>query len=273
MASTSAAGTAKKARAGPTPTMENSPLKWREEDFNALSTNFDFDGDWGAEYPAKDSTVAKVPEGKIALYADFFTGVNFRLPVTKFLRDILGYFGLHITQLHPMGMACIKHFEFCCRALGIELMVGRFRCFYKLAAQGNWYSFNRRSGVKPHAGLPPRSLHDWRGKFFYINEGVIPFTMSWRTESAREVDPPAFTADEEWFVKLTELPGDLKSLPEHALVVVGMSRLWEQPDRFPILLWKGEGKLPFLFCVYFSPSLINANCLPVFRGKHVWCLV
>ena len=130
-------------------------------------------------------------------------------------------------------------------------MVSRFRCFYKLAPQGSWYSFTRRAGVKPHTGLPPRSFHDWRGKFFYLNEGVIPFAMSWRTESVREADPPAFTTADEWFVKLTELPGDLKPLPEHALVAVGMSRLWERADRLPVLLVNGEGKLRLPLLIVF----------------------
>ena len=70
MASASGAGT-KKVRTGPAPTLENSPLKWREDEFNALATNFYFEEDWSIEFPSKESTAATAPEGKIALYADF----------------------------------------------------------------------------------------------------------------------------------------------------------------------------------------------------------
>ena len=111
MASTSEVGK-KRVRSGPAPTLENSPIKWREDEFNALVINYYFEDWWGAEYPAKDSTAVMALEGKITLYADFFTGVNFHLPATKFLCAVLRYFGLHITQLHPMGMARITHFEF-----------------------------------------------------------------------------------------------------------------------------------------------------------------
>ena len=59
------------------------------------------------------------PKGKITLYESQFL-MGFRLPATKFIVNMLLAYGIHITQLSPLGMLRLVHFELTCRAIDIE---------------------------------------------------------------------------------------------------------------------------------------------------------
>ncbi|KAJ0603898.1 hypothetical protein HanHA300_Chr02g0043421 [Helianthus annuus] len=95
--------------------------KWSKEIFDGLVQNFKFPTSWGVMYPEEGQTAAQAPAGYITLFWDYFTEGNFRLPVTRFVLDILGYYKFHISQLNPMGMVRIRHFKFLCRSIHIEL--------------------------------------------------------------------------------------------------------------------------------------------------------
>ncbi|MFS7899265.1 hypothetical protein Hanom_Chr05g00413831 [Helianthus anomalus] len=55
-------------------------------------------------YPEDEQTAEQAPASYISLFWDYFTEGNFRLPVTRFVLDILGYYKFHLSQLNPMGM-------------------------------------------------------------------------------------------------------------------------------------------------------------------------
>ncbi|MFS8019950.1 hypothetical protein Hanom_Chr15g01409881 [Helianthus anomalus] len=62
------------------------------------------------------------------------------------------------------------HFEFLCRANRIEPTFEMFNVFYFVSYTGGFYSFNSRTGwVSPCSTNPPKSLHEWKQKFFYIH--------------------------------------------------------------------------------------------------------
>ncbi|MFS8018276.1 hypothetical protein Hanom_Chr15g01390181 [Helianthus anomalus] len=79
-------------------------LKWSEEIFNDLVKSFKFPLSWGAIYPQEGQTTAQAPAGYITLFWNYFAEGNFRLPATKFVLEVLGYYKFHIYQLNPMGM-------------------------------------------------------------------------------------------------------------------------------------------------------------------------
>ncbi|MFS8002766.1 hypothetical protein Hanom_Chr13g01205941 [Helianthus anomalus] len=136
------------------------PLKWSEETFSGLVTGFKFLGSWGAIYLQEGQTTAQAPTSYITLFWDYFADRNFRLPVTKFLLEVLGYYRFHLSQLHPMGMVRIRHFEFLCQSMGIEPMVDRFRVFYQLHCSLGLYSFQQRLTTKKILLTPPKSYHE-----------------------------------------------------------------------------------------------------------------
>ncbi|MFS8000422.1 hypothetical protein Hanom_Chr12g01178121 [Helianthus anomalus] len=88
----------------------------------------------------------------IALYVDFFFDGNFRLPITKFVANLLG--------INPDW--------------------DMFNVFYFMACNAGFYSFSARNNVTAIGANPSKSLHDWKHKFFYIREVVIPKKMTFR---------------------------------------------------------------------------------------------
>ncbi|KAM0008272.1 hypothetical protein Hdeb2414_s0008g00293991 [Helianthus debilis subsp. tardiflorus] len=104
--------------------------------------------------------------------------------MSKFIGEVLTGYGLHISQIKALGLPRITHFEFICRANHIEPTFEKFNIFYFVTYTGGFYSFNSHTGgVKPCSWDPPKSLHDWKQKFFYIRRGVIPIDMHYRSKS------------------------------------------------------------------------------------------
>ncbi|MFS7898086.1 hypothetical protein Hanom_Chr07g00607251 [Helianthus anomalus] len=117
----------------------------------------------------------------MTLYSAFFREGNFRLVITKFLGVVLTRYGLHISQIIPVSMPRITHFEFICRAQRLIPTVDMFNVFYYVFSTAGFYSFNSRTAnVFPCNKDPPKSLHDRKHKFFYIRRGVIPIDMHFR---------------------------------------------------------------------------------------------
>ncbi|MFS7986857.1 hypothetical protein Hanom_Chr11g01015191 [Helianthus anomalus] len=121
---------------------------------------------WGVTYPEDGQTVAQAPVGYITLFWDYFIEGNFRLPVTRFVLNILGYYKFQISQLNPMGMVRIRHFELLCRSMHIEPTVDRFRVFYLLHCSKGFYSCAQRPTAKKIMLPPPKSFNEWKPKFF-----------------------------------------------------------------------------------------------------------
>ncbi|MFS7984606.1 hypothetical protein Hanom_Chr11g00988431 [Helianthus anomalus] len=78
-------------------------------------------------------------DGKITLFEDFFKLCKFRLPITKFCKSILDEYAVHISQMHPLGLAKDRHFEYFCLCLGFlpESLV--FRALYTLVSKAPFY--------------------------------------------------------------------------------------------------------------------------------------
>ncbi|GJW28978.1 hypothetical protein Tco_0045853 [Tanacetum coccineum] len=49
--------------------------------------------------PGPEDTIVDFPKGKVGMYTKFFEFANFRIPISQFLFDILGYYQIHISQL------------------------------------------------------------------------------------------------------------------------------------------------------------------------------
>ncbi|KAJ0734412.1 hypothetical protein HanPI659440_Chr11g0419791 [Helianthus annuus] len=134
-------------------------LKWDQGLFEQIVRGFQIPAEWDARYPQQGQTAADAPPGYITLFADFFIDGNFRMPTTHFMASILRFYGFHISQLSPMGMVRIRHFEFVCRSQGQEPSVDKFWAFYQLIRNLGFYSFGLRV-VKKILINPPKSFHD-----------------------------------------------------------------------------------------------------------------
>ncbi|MFS7972187.1 hypothetical protein Hanom_Chr09g00841761 [Helianthus anomalus] len=197
------------------------PLKWSRATFDGLIQNLRFPESWGARYPEEGQTAADAPAGYVALFWDFFCAGNVRLPVTKFFLEFLEYYKIHISQLHPIGMARVRHFEFVCRTMRIELTVPRFRVFHRMHCSQGFYSFVQRASAKKILFNPPKSFHDWKQKFFFIKVGVIPMRMTFRGKEDVPTETIQTPLDKNWYQDLKDVPSI--ALPEKALVGASMS--------------------------------------------------
>ncbi|MFS7913164.1 hypothetical protein Hanom_Chr02g00138621 [Helianthus anomalus] len=43
---------------------------------------------------------------------------NFRLPITNFCKSMFDEYAVHISQMHPLSLAKLRHFEYACLSLG-----------------------------------------------------------------------------------------------------------------------------------------------------------
>ncbi|XP_035845431.1 uncharacterized protein LOC110933087 [Helianthus annuus] len=239
-----------KSRAPPGP--DQAQINWKEDEFQNLVRGHNFRSEWGARYPPSGSTALDAPPGFITLYAAYFREGNFRLPITKFVADVLRGYGLHISQINAIGLPRITHFEFVCRSYRVEPTFPMFNTFYSVSYSSGFYSFQARMGVAQVCSVPIKGIHDWKQKFFYIRRGVIPTDMSYRhvDQGVPRVDVLPNYGDQDWFKKITAKPTAISQLDEMALVGAGMSLLWvpKHPLGQPAYSHKGK----------FGYSLLNA---------------
>ena len=246
-------------------------IKWSTERFHRYLRKYGVPNDVDPEYPAGGKTALDAPDGKITLYADYFSECNFRVPITHFVIKLLQFYGVHISQVHPMGLCRVRHFEFSCISQQREPEVLVFNQFYRMKRKDSWFSFHKRSGILPQSAECPSSFRDWKERFFYVSARVIPGEMKLRSLKAPVMDNPPENVESfkqsEIFRILTARPADIQPLPDHALVSVGMSRNWADLSIIPLYLQGPDRKcaLPclsvfvsLLFCLY--DLLCCANC-------------
>ncbi|KAJ0720050.1 hypothetical protein HanOQP8_Chr08g0296151 [Helianthus annuus] len=210
-------------------------LRWDLGLFEQIVRSFRFPPEWDARYPAQGQTAADAPPGYITLFEDFFLQGNFRLPATNFFGSILSYYKFHISQLSPPGMVRVRHFEFLCQSHGIEPTVNKFRVFYQLQRTMGFFSFASRGTAKKILLNPPKSFHDWKPKFFFIREEVLPIAMPFRewTEVIPKEDLP-IPKSAQWYQRLTATPN--RVFGENVLVAAKMSDQWSPSSReLPVL--------------------------------------
>ncbi|GKB35832.1 hypothetical protein Tco_0880774 [Tanacetum coccineum] len=147
------------------------------------------------ELPGPEDHIVDFPEGKIGVYTKKFEFANFRIPISQFLFDILGYYQIHLSQLSVIGAAKVSHFEINCRVLNIIPTVNLFRVFYVPSYNSGWMSFSKRPGKNtPQCYTKPLdSLKNWNNRFFWVDEKVFPTVVAWRTAATKDDKPQANT--------------------------------------------------------------------------------
>jgi hypothetical protein len=199
------------------------------DELKTLSEEYDILPEYGAELPLPGKTALDAPRGKITMYSHFFTTSHLRIPVSRFLISILRHYKIHITQINPISLQKVFHYEFSVRALKEAPKVPQFCAFYKLTKAGDWWSFSKRDSLPHHVDYVPSSLKYWKESFFYINAGIFPFQMSFRDirEKFKDDPPPPIAYTNSAYHHLTKHITNLQDIPEDALAAAGMSRKWE----------------------------------------------
>nr|GEX06053.1 hypothetical protein [Tanacetum cinerariifolium] len=143
------------------------------------------------ELPRPGDRIVDFLEGKVGVYTRFFEFANFRLPLSQFLFDVLGYYQIHLSQLSVIGAAKVSHFEINCRVQNIVPTLSLFRVLYTLSFNSGWMSFSKRPGKNtPQCYTKPLdSLKNWNNRFFWVDECVFPTTVEWRTNASKDGMP------------------------------------------------------------------------------------
>ncbi|KAJ0766893.1 hypothetical protein HanLR1_Chr03g0082831 [Helianthus annuus] len=83
---------------------------------------------------------------------------------------------------------------------------------------------------------------------FWVSDEIVPFKMVWRHSDVvlNKPEPSAVEINTRFLETLRECPSRVRPFPEPLLVLLGISKLWDKPDRDPVLMRDGQGM--HLFC-------------------------
>ncbi|KAM0046844.1 hypothetical protein Hdeb2414_s0009g00321351 [Helianthus debilis subsp. tardiflorus] len=138
-------------------------------------------------------------------------------PFSIFLLNVLEYYRISLGQLHPQGLARVLHFEVLCRASGYDPTLLLFRRFFLLSKNGDWFTFETSK-------VDTCLVSSMRHPDAVLNE---PESSDSELNSC--------------FLKaIRECPSRLRPFPKHLLVLLGISKLWDKPDRDPVLMRSGH---------------------------------
>ncbi|GJS31145.1 hypothetical protein Tco_0491765 [Tanacetum coccineum] len=191
------------------------------------------------ELPGRGDRIIDFPEGKVGVYTKFFEFVNFRIPISQFLFDILGHYQIHLSQLSVIGAAKVSHFEIQCRVLNIIPSVNLFRVFYIPSFNSGWMSFSKRPGKNtPQCYTKPLdSLKNWNNRFFWVDEKVFPTVVDWRISAPKDGMLVEGTYSVEDVALLNTRRAPIQRHPELLLCLVGLSRRYFLGDDvYPMFL-------------------------------------
>ncbi|KAJ0814967.1 hypothetical protein HanPSC8_Chr17g0791931 [Helianthus annuus] len=183
------------------------------------------------------------------------------------MASILHFYGFHIFQMSPAGMVRVRHFEFLCQSQGQESTVEKFRAFYQLIRNIGFYSFGNRGSAKKILLNPPKSFHDWKMKFFFIREEVIPIAMIFRESDTIEKEGLPIPKRADWYLHLVATPNHI--FGENVLVAAHMSDKWpETSDEVPVL--KFEDRVAHLCQAAFPTFGGSMGVRPLRSREPYW---
>ncbi|KAJ0815742.1 hypothetical protein HanPI659440_Chr00c39g0740101 [Helianthus annuus] len=163
------------------------------------------------------------------MYTLEFSSCGVRYPLSSFKVDLLRHFGVHFSQLHPLGFMRVVHFELSCVAVSGEPSIPLFCMFYKLISDGDWFTFakHKDSVSPPCYSFMPTSTYpnEWKSRFIFVSAAMIPKSPPLRDAKAVIEDSvPVLSADEivQW-KRMYENPTRAFTFPEGVLAMGGLS--------------------------------------------------
>ncbi|KAJ0727647.1 hypothetical protein HanLR1_Chr07g0232141 [Helianthus annuus] len=134
---------------------------------------------YGAMCPQEGDTAGDAPTDYISMFADWLEICNLWLPLTVFMVDLLEYYNIHISQLSPLGMVRVRHFEYTFCAQNVVPLVEDFRRFYQMTETLGFFSFSLRYGA-PKLVVAPKGLTKWKAKFCDVKAVAVAAMFHFR---------------------------------------------------------------------------------------------
>ncbi|KAJ0725850.1 hypothetical protein HanPI659440_Chr12g0463571 [Helianthus annuus] len=212
-----------------------------QEEVDLFCLEYGIDKKFNPTAPACDVSVDKPNPGSIALYCRHFQWSNLRYPFSFFVLNLLEYYRVSFGQVHPKGMARVLHFKVLCRALGYDPSLLLFRRFFRLAKNGDWFTFETSKVDTCLISSMVTTLESWKDRFFWVSESIVPFKMVWRHPDAvlNDPEPSESELNDAFLTAIRGCPSRVRPFPEHLLVLLGVSNIWGKADRDPELMRNG----------------------------------
>ncbi|KAJ0772406.1 hypothetical protein HanOQP8_Chr03g0086961 [Helianthus annuus] len=222
---------------------------------------------------------AECTPDRIVLYTLAFSSCGVRYPFSPFNIALLQHFGVHFSQLHPLGLMRVVHFELPCAAVSGEPSVPLFCMFYKLISGGDWFTFAKRqnSVSKPCYNFMPTSTYpkEWKSRFIFVSAAMIPESPPPKdAEAAIEDSIPILSTDEivQW-KRMYENSTRAFTFPEGILAMGGLSPSYSVRIKafFELTLWRllqGDSKdVKFVVGDEVDPGLNRSTGMQVTGGS------
>jgi hypothetical protein len=134
----------------------------------SFCTEFGIPAHLNPSLPGEDE-VAGVHDGRMSVYTLVFYFSNIRFPLTSFQMEVLKFYNVHFSQIHLLGFSKVAHFEIACKACDGVATITLFRLFYRLKADGYWFTFEkRRKHVPSCTSKTPTCLPPWKDQHFFV---------------------------------------------------------------------------------------------------------
>ncbi|GKE52697.1 hypothetical protein Tco_1487853 [Tanacetum coccineum] len=146
-----------------------------------------------------DLTKDKLPSSFIGIYVEQMEQGGLRIPFSSFFFSVIGHFGVHVSQLIPMG--------------------------------GNWFSFENKVGGRARKCFKEvtSSLRGWKKKFFLVDRRAVPEAMPWRHANSDLRDNFPTNYRESDAARLSAVLVPLRPSPRHLLYLCGLTTLCRHP--------------------------------------------
>ncbi|GKC73792.1 hypothetical protein Tco_1119675 [Tanacetum coccineum] len=235
-----------------------------------FTSEFRISEDLHPDLPGVEHSIMDFPEGTVGVYTRFFDFANYRIPISQFLFDILGYYQIHLSQLSVIGAAKVSHFEINCRVHRIIPTVNLFRVFYIPSYNSGWMSFSKRPEKNtPQCYTKPLdSLKNWNNRFFWVDERVFPTIVEWRASAPKDGLPKVNTYRAEDVEMLNTRRTSIQKQSELLLCLVGLSRNYLLgDDEYPTFQYD-DGREMDLFNLIRAPNPTKAKTGTLPRLAH-----
>ncbi|MFS7932777.1 hypothetical protein Hanom_Chr04g00371921 [Helianthus anomalus] len=104
-------------------------------------------------------------DSKFNLHFEFS---NLHHPFSTFVLYILEYYLVSFCQIYPQGLTRVLLFEVLCRALGYDRSLLLFRRFFRLAKNGDWFTFETSQVDVCLISTMVTTLGSWKYQFFWV---------------------------------------------------------------------------------------------------------
>ncbi|KAJ0702400.1 hypothetical protein HanPI659440_Chr14g0529081 [Helianthus annuus] len=195
--------------------------------------------------PGCDISIDRCLPGSVALYCHHFEFSNLRHPFLNFVLNVLEYYRVLFGRIHPQCLARVLHFEVLYRASGYDPTLLSFHRFLRLAKNGDWFTFETSQVGTCLVSSMVSSLGILKDRFFWVSDEIAPLKMVYRHLDIvlNEPEPSALEINTRFFETIRECPSRVRPFPEPLLVLLGISKLWDKPDRDPVLVRDGQRML------------------------------